>query len=68
MPVDVMMGRSDSSSSWNELEYVQELRHRLEDANDVAREHLQSSANWQKRYYDVRANESPYEHEIWCGQ
>ena len=33
---------------------------RLEDAYDVAREHLQPSAVRQKRYYDVRANEKPY--------
>ena len=60
MPVDVMMGRPGSESSRDELEYVQGLRDRLEDAYDVAREHLQSSANRQKRYYDVNACEKPY--------
>ena len=61
MPVDVMMGHPGSESSRDELEYVQGLRNRLEDAYDVAREHLQSSANRQKRYYDVNASEKPYE-------
>ena len=35
-------------------------RERLEDAYEVAREHLKLSANRQKRYYDVKANERPY--------
>ena len=50
-----------SSTSWDELEYVQGLRDRLEDAYDCAREHFQSSAGRQKRYYDLMANESHYE-------
>ena len=58
MPIDVMMGQPDESK--DELDYVQGLRKRLEDAYDVAREHLQSSADRQKRYYDVRAHENPY--------
>ena len=60
MPVDVMMGHPESGSGKDELEYVQGLRDRLEDAYDVAREHLQSSAIRQKRYYDVNASEKPY--------
>ena len=32
---------------------------RLEDAYDVAREHLEKSATIQKRYYNVRANKKP---------
>ena len=60
MPIDVMMGPPDDSTNQDELDYVVGLRERLEDAYDVAREHLQTSANRQKRYYDVRANEKPY--------
>ena len=40
MPVDVMMGHPDHLSNWDEYEYVQGLRNMLEDAYDVAREHL----------------------------
>ena len=59
MPIDVMVGQPEDSSQ-NELDYVQGLRERLEDAYEIARENLQSSAVRQKRYYDVRANEKPY--------
>ena len=61
MPIDVMFGKPEGDMGGEELEYVRGLRGRLEDAYDVAREHLQQSAERQKRYYDVRANESPYE-------
>jgi transposase InsO family protein len=60
MPLDVMMGQPESSEDQNELEYVQKLRERLEDAYEIAREHLQENANRQKRYYDVKAHEEPY--------
>ena len=60
MPIDVMVGSPDDNSNQDELDYVTGLRERLEDAYDVAREHLQTSANRQKRHYDLRANESPY--------
>ena len=45
MPIDVMMGPPDDSPDCDELDYVTGLRERLEDAYDVAREHLQTSAN-----------------------
>ena len=60
MPIDVMMGLPESSGE-DELDYVQSLRRRLEEAYEVAREHLKVDAIRQKRYYDVRANEKPYE-------
>ena len=68
MHVGVMMGCPGNLSNWDELEYFQGLRDRLEDAYDVAREHFQSSASRPKRYYDVRANKSPYEPGVWFGQ
>ena len=43
------------------LEFIQGLRDRLEDAFDVAGEHLLSSASRQKSYYDARTTKSPYE-------
>lgn len=61
LPVDVMIGQPGNSEVKDELEYVRGLRERLEDAYDLAREQLQKSAVRQKRYYDVRANEQPYE-------
>ena len=60
MPIDVMFGLPDEEAGRDELEYVQRMRARLEDAYDVAREHLKQDAVKQKRYYDVRANEKPY--------
>jgi len=60
MPIDVMMGRPQSEAG-DELEYTRGLRERLEEAYDVAREHLKTDAVRQKRYYDLRAHEKPYE-------
>jgi len=59
MPIDVMMGQSEVEMT-GELDYVQQTRERLEDAYDIAREHLEISANRQKRYHDLRAHEKPY--------
>ena len=60
MPIDVMVGKPDSSEEADELEYVQGLRKRLEDAYDVAREHLERSAARKNELLDVQANEEPY--------
>ena len=60
MPLDVVMGQPEGSEAIDELEYVKDLRERLEDAYDIAREHLRESAERQKRHYDVRAYEDPY--------
>ena len=60
MPVNVMLGGSEGSEEGDELDYVWELRERLEDAYEVATEHLRLSANRQKRYYNVKANEQLY--------
>ena len=57
MPVDIMIEHQDILSNQDELEYDQRLRHRLEDAFEVA---LQSSASRQKRNYDKMANESHF--------
>ena len=65
MPTDILMGRPECSEEVDEPLYVQVIRERLEDAYEVAREHLKLSANRQKRYYDVRANEQPFNLEIW---
>ena len=54
MPVDVMMGCPNSLPNSDELEYVHGFKVRLVDVYDLAREHLQSSVDRQKRYYDVR--------------
>ena len=53
MPIHVMFGQPYSSEKADELVYVQGLCERLEDAYDVAREHLEKSATRQRRYYDV---------------
>ena len=56
IPVDVMMGCPECSSSQDELEHVQGLWDRLEDAYDAAGEHLSSSASIQKIWCEI-----PYE-------
>ena len=53
MPVNVIMSRPEGSEEVDELDYVWELWERLEDAYEVAREHLKLNANRQNRYYDV---------------
>ena len=40
MPIDIMMGRPECDEDVDELDYVQELQKRPEDAYDVPREHL----------------------------
>ena len=60
MPTDIMMGRLECSEDVDELYYVRELGKRLEDAYELAREHLKLSAVRQKRYYDARAKEQLY--------
>ena len=42
--IEVTIEQPDSSEVKDELEYVQGLRNRLEDAYDIAREHLEKSA------------------------
>ena len=59
MPIDVMMGQPDEVEG-DELSYVEGLRWRLEDAYADARVHLEAAANRQKRYYDIKAHENPY--------
>ena len=59
-PIDVMIGMPEDVVP-GELPYVTDLKHRLEEAYDVARENLQADAVRQKRYYDLNANEKPYE-------
>jgi hypothetical protein len=58
-PVDVMMGQPNGVAE-DELTYIKGLRYRLEEAYELAREHLGRDAVRQKRYYDLKANEKPY--------
>ena len=60
MPIDIMMGRPGCTEDVDELHNVWEIREWLEDANEVAVEHLKLSVVRQKSYYDVTANEQPY--------
>ena len=65
MPVHVILECPDKLSK---QEYVQGLRDRLEDAYDVAGEHLQSIASRQKRYYDVKLTRVLMNQRNQCGQ
>ena len=73
MPVDVMTGHPNSLSDQDKLEYVQGLRDRLEDAYDVAREYLQSSADSKRgimrlHFFLMRLMRVLMNQGIWCGQ
>ena len=56
LPVDLMVGCPNGS----EHDYISDLRECLEIAHDYARRHLQSSANRQKKYYDIKMSGEPY--------
>ena len=61
LPVDLMVGSPSVEASMSELDYVNELRYRLEAAHDYARRHLQAGANRQKKYYDIKMSGDPYQ-------
>ena len=61
LPVDLMVGCPNESETLSEHDYVSDLRERLEIAHDYARRHLQSSANRQKKYYDIKMSGEPYQ-------
>ena len=60
LPVDLMVGCPNESETLSEHDYVSEVREHLEIAHDYARRHLQSSANRQKKYYDIKMSGEPY--------
>ena len=60
MPVDIQVGQPPDEPEGTEHEYEEDLRIRLENAYDLARENLGTSAVRQRRYYDVKAIDEPY--------
>ena len=56
LPIDLMVGCSNESETLSEHDYVSDLR----EHHDHARRHLQSSANKQKKYYDIEMSGEPY--------
>ena len=60
MPVDVILGSPPGEQEGDELDYVESLKIRLENAYDLAREQLGCSAQRQKKYYDLNAIDEPY--------
>ena len=61
MPVDVQVGSPDTDIPQDESAYVEELRIHLENAYNLARESLGASAVKQKRHYDLRAIDEPFQ-------
>ena len=61
LPVDLMVGYPNESETLSEHDYVSDLRECLEIAHDYACRHLQSSANRQKKYYDIKMSGEPYQ-------
>ena len=60
LPVDLMVGCPNESETLSEHDYVSDLRVHLEIAHDYARRHLQSSANRQKKYYNIKMSGEPH--------
>ena len=58
LPIDLLLGRSQmqENSQVEACEYVYELRTKLEDSFQLAREHLKSSAERQKCLYDRKVS------------
>ena len=56
LPLDVMTGRPLKMKPMNEVDFVEELRERLEVAHEKARKHQKNEQRRQKRNYDKRAN------------
>ena len=60
MPIDIQVGQPPEEPEGTEHEYLENLRIRLENDYDLARENLGTSAVHQRRYYDIKAIDEPY--------
>ena len=60
-PVDLMFPSMSSEPEGDIPEYVQELKSRMEECYDVARRYLKKSSEEQKRRYDTKIKEHPYQ-------
>jgi len=60
MPIDVQVGLPPESKPTEEIQYVENLRVRLENAYSLARENLEVGAERQKRRYDVGTSTLKY--------
>jgi transposase InsO family protein len=61
MPIDIQVGLPPESEPQEELQYLVDLRERLEDAYAIARENLKAGAERQKRYYDLSADHEKFQ-------
>ena len=60
MPVDIMIRSPAGPKSEDEVVYVSNLKARLQDAYEHARENLGAGAERQKRYYDLGTMDEQY--------
>ena len=61
MPIDIQVGLPPESEPQEEIQYLVNLRDRLEDAYAIARENLKVGAERQKRYYDLKAETEKFQ-------
>ena len=60
-PVDLIFGADTNSEKLTEPEFLMDLRARLQMVHRKAREKIQSSQEYQKRYYDHQLLQHVYE-------
>ena len=62
LPVDILYGRPVTDEHFeSKSEYVETLKKKLEAAHEFARQQLQRSACRQKKYYDLKVYDNPYQ-------
>ncbi|XP_053406411.1 uncharacterized protein LOC128559220 [Mercenaria mercenaria] len=55
LPMAAMIGHPESTNNLTGGPYITDLKKKIKVAHDIARENLQTSANYRKRYYDVKS-------------
>ena len=67
LPIDIMMGPvpKDGMDYACQVEYVEELRGSMESSFHFVRQHLQQSAERQKKYYDNKAENRSFKEGDW---
>ena len=61
LPVNLMIGESETHDRMFPAEYVNKLQHIMKQVHTLARENLLSSQMWQKRDYDMKLKVVSYE-------
>ena len=65
LPLDVMIENSDSLPYSCPVEYAEWIKQAITEAHSLAREHLQTSAKRQKKYYDKNSATAGFKTGVW---